>query len=67
MSRPSMHRRAVVLGLGLWLGLGAAAVWPGAVRARAERFPSRPVTLIVPWPAGGTADRQLRLLAELAA
>jgi tripartite-type tricarboxylate transporter receptor subunit TctC len=56
-------RRAVVFGL----GLGASAVLSGAARARAGRFPSRAITLIVPWPAGGTADRQLRLLAELAA
>jgi tripartite-type tricarboxylate transporter receptor subunit TctC len=29
-------------------------------------YPSRPVTLIVPWPAGGSTDRHLRALAELA-
>ena len=32
----------------------------------AERFPVRPVTLWVPWPAGGATDLTMRLLAELA-
>ena len=31
-----------------------------------EPFPSRPVTLWVPWPAGGATDLTLRLLAEIA-
>jgi tripartite-type tricarboxylate transporter receptor subunit TctC len=29
-------------------------------------FPNRPITLIVPWPAGGATDVTLRLLAETA-
>ena len=31
--------------------------------ALAQNFPTRPVTLIVPWPAGGTTDVGLRALA----
>jgi tripartite-type tricarboxylate transporter receptor subunit TctC len=31
-----------------------------------QAFPARPITLIVPFPAGGSTDRHLRLLAELA-
>src|SRR4051812_43664187 len=31
--------------------------------AFAQNFPSRPVTLIVPWPAGGTTDVGMRSLA----
>ncbi len=31
-----------------------------------EAFPSRPITLWVPWAAGGATDLTLRLLAELA-
>jgi tripartite-type tricarboxylate transporter receptor subunit TctC len=43
--------------------LAAAALAP----ARASNpFPSRPITLWVPWPAGGATDISLRLLAELA-
>jgi tripartite-type tricarboxylate transporter receptor subunit TctC len=35
--------------------------------ARAQSgFPSRPITLYCPWPAGGGGDAQLRLLAKLA-
>lgn len=33
----------------------------------AQDFPSRPITLIVPLPAGGPVDRHLRALAELVA
>jgi tripartite-type tricarboxylate transporter receptor subunit TctC len=29
-------------------------------------FPNKPISLIVPWPAGGATDISLRLLAELA-
>ena len=42
----------------------AAALAPAAVRA--QSFPSRQITLIVPWPAGGSTDRHLRALAEIA-
>jgi tripartite-type tricarboxylate transporter receptor subunit TctC len=38
---------------------------PGLLRAQ-EKFPSRPINLICPWPAGGSTDRHLRALAELA-
>jgi tripartite-type tricarboxylate transporter receptor subunit TctC len=34
--------------------------------ARAQAYPSRPITMIVPWPAGGSTDRHLRTLAEIA-
>ena len=48
------------------LGAGAAlAALPAATLAQA-RFPEKPITLICPWPAGGSTDRHLRLLAELA-
>jgi len=49
--------------------LGAAAAlsaWPlGSARA-ASPFPNKPITLWVPWAAGGATDISLRLLAELA-
>ena len=34
--------------------------------AAAQTYPSRAVSLIVPWPAGGSTDRHLRTLAEAA-
>ena len=52
----NLTRRSLVL---------AALAAPALVRAQA--FPSKPITLIVPWPAGGSTDRHLRTLAEIAA
>jgi tripartite-type tricarboxylate transporter receptor subunit TctC len=44
----------------------ALSAWP-LVPARASTpFPSKSITLWVPWPAGGATDISLRLLAELA-
>lgn len=52
----------------LVLGAASAAVIAPWVNAPvwAQNFPSRPITLIVPWPAGGSTDRHLRTLAEIA-
>ncbi len=41
-----------------------AAIVPRAVHAQA--FPSQPITLIVPWPAGGGSDTAMRLTADAA-
>ncbi len=40
----------------------AALVLP--IAALAQDFPNKPVTLIVPWPAGGSTDLAMRALAE---
>jgi tripartite-type tricarboxylate transporter receptor subunit TctC len=42
--------------------IGAAAAWP--ISSQAETFPSRPITLIVPFAAGGPTDVLARILAE---
>lgn len=34
------------------------------VSAQAQNFPSKPVTFVVPWPAGGSSDLVMRALAE---
>ena len=49
--------------LGLALAAAAAAC---AGIAAAQTFPSRPLTLICPWPPGGSTDVHLRKFAEIA-
>ena len=48
-------KRALILALSA-LAVGSAAA--------AETFPSRPITIVVPYPAGGTSDVQLRMIQE---
>jgi tripartite-type tricarboxylate transporter receptor subunit TctC len=48
----------------LHLAAGAAA-FPGVARVvQAQAYPSRPITLIVPFPAGGPTDTMGRIVAE---
>jgi tripartite-type tricarboxylate transporter receptor subunit TctC len=48
--------------------LGIVALCLASFGAWAQgTYPNRPITLIVPWPAGGSTDTHLRKLAELAA
>lgn len=61
-SRPpaTITRRSV-------LGAAASAVAvPALAFAQPASYPSRPITLIVPWPAGGQTDVTMRVLADLA-
>jgi tripartite-type tricarboxylate transporter receptor subunit TctC len=51
--------------LGRILGILASALV--AASAHAQTFPSKPVTLIVPWPAGGSSDIYFRKLGEVTA
>ena len=46
------------------LAAAATTALPGLVRAQA--FPSKPIRLICPWPAGGSTDAVMRALAESA-
>ncbi len=57
MSRTTMSRRAI-----LGTGLSLAAL--GKVAAQGDGFPSRPITILVPFPPGGTSDVVTRLLAQ---
>jgi tripartite-type tricarboxylate transporter receptor subunit TctC len=50
--------RTVIVGALAALGLLAG------VPARAQDFPTKPVTFIVPWPAGGSTDLAIRALAD---
>jgi tripartite-type tricarboxylate transporter receptor subunit TctC len=51
--------------------LGAAAGSVSAVLpaenafAQSNSFPTRPITFICPWPAGGTSDATMRVLAQV--
>ena len=54
-----MKRNAIATMLAAGLALAA---WSGA--AGAQSFPTRPVTLIVPWSAGGSTDVGMRALAS---
>lgn len=53
-----------------WLRKAARATAAGAIAvslpglAQTGRYPERPITLIVPWAAGGNTDGALRALAE---
>ena len=41
----------------------SVAIMALVTAAQAQQFPTRPVTLIVPWPAGGSTDIGMRALA----
>jgi tripartite-type tricarboxylate transporter receptor subunit TctC len=47
----------------LWVSI-LALYGLGAFPALAAEFPTKPVTMIVPWAAGGSSDVTLRVLAE---
>ncbi|MBB5690204.1 tripartite tricarboxylate transporter substrate binding protein [Roseomonas alkaliterrae] len=54
-----MNRRLL-----LTAALAAPAFAPGI--GLAQSFPSRPISLLVPFPAGGSTDQQMRALARIA-
>jgi tripartite-type tricarboxylate transporter receptor subunit TctC len=47
--------------------IAAAALATCISPLHAQDFPTRPITLICPWPAGGSTDTHLRKVAEIAA
>jgi tripartite-type tricarboxylate transporter receptor subunit TctC len=56
---PSLSRRTLLAVASAGIATSAFAQGPGS-------FPTRPITLWVPWPAGGATDISLRVLAEIA-
>ena len=52
--------RAVLAACAAWAGIG----WSALAHSAADDYPSRPVRLIVPFPAGATTDFMGRLIAD---
>ncbi len=58
----SLSRRQMVSGCVSILAQGAAC--PSWAQPSSDNWPSRPLAILVPFPAGGSADLSARLLAE---
>ena len=61
--KPNARRRQLV---GSVAAIATSSAFGRALAQAPERFPTRPITLWVPWPAGGATDLTLRVLADLA-
>lgn len=48
----------------LGLSVAVAGIWFGPAAAQAQDFPTRPITVVVPFPAGGPSDVVARIMAE---
>ncbi|MBU0588066.1 MAG: tripartite tricarboxylate transporter substrate binding protein [Gammaproteobacteria bacterium] len=59
---PALSRRQILAGAA---ALAAPAIVSSSAFAQ-DKFPSRPITLIAPWPAGGSSDGVMRAFAESA-
>ncbi|WP_425068379.1 Bug family tripartite tricarboxylate transporter substrate binding protein [Reyranella sp.] len=62
----TVRRRGLMkrgLGTVVAAGVGMPLYLPAA---RAQAYPSKPITFIVPWPAGGSSDITLRAMCERA-
>jgi len=59
---PTQPTRRHILNAGL--GLGLAGLAPLAARAVEDKYPSRPITLVVPFPPGGSVDIMARQYSE---
>lgn len=59
----TIDRRRLITAAG---GLALAGLPVSALAQGAAGFPSKPITLICPWPAGGPTDIVMRAMAEIA-
>jgi tripartite-type tricarboxylate transporter receptor subunit TctC len=58
----SLARRSLILGCAALAGNGVAI--PGLAQPSSTAWPSKTIAVLVPFPAGGSADLSARLLAE---
>jgi tripartite-type tricarboxylate transporter receptor subunit TctC len=49
-----------------FLGLAVSALFLTAPAAMAQAYPTKPITMVIPWPAGGSSDLTLRALGDAA-
>ena len=58
------RRRVLAFGVAGVAGFGATSAQPPPNAV--AQFPVKPITLIVPWPAGGATDISMRILGDIA-
>ena len=63
-ARPTRWRLTMICNWRLLLAAALLACCGAAGPAHAQSYPSRPITIVVPYPAGGVTDNLVRLLAE---
>ncbi|NLY26285.1 MAG: tripartite tricarboxylate transporter substrate binding protein [Alcaligenaceae bacterium] len=61
-----LTRRALLCAAASALAAAPLMSVPATALAQSGAYPNRPISMIVPWPAGGSTDRHMRTLAELA-
>ena len=65
-SLPSHDRRQALQRLGGVLASGVAPALVSSWALAQDRYPNKPITLIAPWPPGGSSDAIMRAFAESA-
>ena len=63
----TLRRRQILLGASGMAGMAGLSAWPLAALAQQSGWPVKPVTTIVPFPAGGGTDALARVVAHVAA
>src|SRR6202051_3574857 len=63
-ARPRRRSLTMIRNWRLLLAAALRACCGAAGPAHAQSYPSRPITIVVPYPAGGVTDNLVRLLAE---